>query len=680
MTKRHPPPDIAQPGAPLTRRAMLARLAGGAAFATVCAATGTLALLGSREPGDQAQPAGGNPMSNNQAQPLPRALMPLPLGAVQPNGWLQRQLRLQADGLTGHTGEIFPDVGPSSAWLGGDGEAWERGPYYVRGLVALAWALDDADLKAAARRWIDWTLDSLRDDGSFGPPQLNPVDWWPRMPMLHALQWYYDATSDARVIPFLSDYLDFQRARLATQPLFQWATARAADNVMTALWLHERTGGDWLLELAEMLLAQSIDWVPVYREHTFANDYWTVHAVNVAEGLRNPAMRYRLMHNTDYLDGLADGLAYLREANWQVEGLHSGDEHLAGTDPTRGTETCTVVEMILSLQTLLETTANPVYAGMLERVALNALPALFKSDMRAHQYYQTPNQVQCVVGDYEWYTKHDSRDENTFGVGVGYGCCISNLHMGWPRYAAGLWMRTPDDGLAAIGYAPCTVEAEAGGQRVTVHEVTDYPFDDRVTLLLDMDAPAHFPLMLYIPGWCVAPSVTVNGRPVEAQPGTFATIEREWVDGATVELRFPMTVELSHWDQGAVSVERGPLVYALRVGEEWTANHDYGADFHRWEVRPTTPWNYALVVNPDKPGTSFTLEEDTLPDQPWDSDAAPVRLVGEARRVPGWNLTQNVARPLPQSPVEEGEAPERVVLIPYGAAKLRMAVLPWRRT
>ncbi|GHO89805.1 hypothetical protein KSZ_78110 [Dictyobacter formicarum] len=70
----------------------------------------------------------------------------LPTGAIRPDGWLYEQLRLQAQGLTGHLDEIWPDVGPNSAWLGGTGEEWERGPYYCDGLIPLAYMLQDEQL------------------------------------------------------------------------------------------------------------------------------------------------------------------------------------------------------------------------------------------------------------------------------------------------------------------------------------------------------------------------------------------------------------------------------------------------------------------------------------------------------------------------------------------------------
>src|SRR5574341_41120 len=67
---------------------------------------------------------------------------PLPLGTIRPRGWLQRQLRIRADGLSGHLDEFWPDVGQSQ-WFGGNAEGWERAPYWLDGVIPLAWLLDD---------------------------------------------------------------------------------------------------------------------------------------------------------------------------------------------------------------------------------------------------------------------------------------------------------------------------------------------------------------------------------------------------------------------------------------------------------------------------------------------------------------------------------------------------------
>src|SRR5690348_4808868 len=60
----------------------------------------------------------------------PLVFKPLSLGSVKPQGWLLDQMKLQADGLTGHLDEFWPDV-KDSGWIGGGREAWERGPYWL---------------------------------------------------------------------------------------------------------------------------------------------------------------------------------------------------------------------------------------------------------------------------------------------------------------------------------------------------------------------------------------------------------------------------------------------------------------------------------------------------------------------------------------------------------------------
>src|SRR4028118_1969600 len=96
-----------------------------------------------------------------------RSFLPLPLGSVRPLGWLRNQLRIQADGLSGHLDEFWPDVA-NSKWIGGDAEGWERGPYWLDGVVPLAFLLDDAGLKAKVRRWMDYILSHQHEDGWLG--------------------------------------------------------------------------------------------------------------------------------------------------------------------------------------------------------------------------------------------------------------------------------------------------------------------------------------------------------------------------------------------------------------------------------------------------------------------------------------------------------------------------------
>ena len=617
----------------------------------------------------------------NQAPLLPTPFVALPLGSVRAGGWLRKQCELQREGLTGHAEELYADdLGTNSAWLGGSGEAWERGPYYLKGLVALAYTLDDAGLKLKAQKWIDWLLDHQRADGFLGPAANE--DWWPRMLATYALKDYYEATGDARVPVVLDRYFHYMGEHLAQHPLNEWGKARAGDEMEVALWLYNRNGDTNLLSLVRELREQAYDWTGIFTSNRFmlyGKDFQPKHNVNVQQALKFPPVYHQLSGRPDDDAALALGLDNLMREHGLACGINSGTEFLAGNSSIQGVELCATVEAMLSLETAVRINGDPRLADRLETISFNALPAALGNDIKAHQYYILPNTVIATNGGNGF--NQDYANALLPGPYSGFPCCRYNFHMGWPKFAQNSWAATDDGGLALLAYAPTEVNATVQGTGVRVTEDTSYPFADEVRLHVAVGKSVTFPLAVRIPAWCGDASITVNGRPQEqVAAASFHRLERKWKSGDSVVIRLPMPVQLLPGPGRSVAVTRGPLVYSLKIGEQWDVRtpDPLKLGFDEFELHATTPWNYALQVDPANPAAAFTFTNLGRPENPFDAQQPSVALVAQARPVADWTmgwLGTHAFEP-PVSPVT-GDGPlESVTLVPFGSEHLRISWFP----
>lgn len=560
---------------------------------------------------------------NSSVKLAPTAFTELPLSQIRPAGWLRRQLRIQADGLSGHLDEFWPDVGPESGWLGGPGESWERGPYFIDGLLPLAWQLEDETLKNKAMRFIEWTLNHQAPSGMIGPAGND--DWWPRMVMCKVLAQYHDATGDPRVLTLLTRYFHYQLDTLPKRPLRDWGKFRWQDLILVVEWLYERTADTSLLPLAGLLKSQGYDWIAAFANFkhsdvTLRADVeaaarrgdrsrpMETHGVNNGQALKTAAVCYRLSGDAaTERSNFKRQMDTLDRYHGMPNGMFSCDEHLAGLDPNHGTELCTVVETLYSLEVALATFGDASIGDRIEKIAFNALPGTFDDDMWSHQYDQQSNQIQVGLNSKPWTT--NGPESNLYGLAPNFGCCTANFHQGWPKFTSSLWMSSPDGGLVASLYAPCEVETLVAGQKVSVSVETDYPFRQDIRIVLSPTSPVRFPLRLRIPAWARAAKVRINGQleAVDTAPETFALIDRLWAPGDVIDLHLPMVPSVSRWFNHSLALMRGPLVFSLDPGQSWVKLRDRGLTAD-WQVYPQSSWNYALLVDEQSAGQLEVVE------------------------------------------------------------------------
>ncbi len=665
---------------------------------------------------------------------LPQAFpfVPSPLGSVSPRGWFLRELIVQKRGLTGHIDEIWEDLGKNSGWLGGTGENWERGPYYLDGLVPLAYLLQDDALKQKAQPWIEWMLTSQHEDGFFGPA--DNLDWWPRMVALKVLTQYAEATGDPRVIPFLDRYFRFQLQTLPAQPLSMWAAARGQEQLLPMLWLYRKTGEPYLLELATLLRKQSYDWggffthfpyektthaylsrplfmaakrVTLIQDWTakrikkvrvkqgkpstppkpktadeiekgnaspFLRAFHQTHGVNLAMALKMPALDALFGGDAGGLTAVVAGFDAIERYHGLANGLFSGDEHLNGRSPAVGAELCLAAELLFSLEALLAATGDSRYAERIEAIVYNAWPATFTPDLCAHQYVQQVNQIEVSRRKRGWYDAYN--EANLFGLAPNFGCCAANMHQGWPKLAGVLAMQTLD-GIALPVYAPCAAVLVVRGTTVHIFEETNYPFDGEILIKIEKieneSQLLDFALRLRLPDWAEEYSLLYNGTQTEVEiKDGYLLLQRVFSAGDQITLSLPLKLRLVPEASGGVTVHYGVLLLALPIAAE-TRIVRGTPPFADYEFLPRGDWKFGIGEYSLSNAVITQAEPGELP---FDTAQPPLIVRLPLAPAPQWKRRQNSAGPVPEpfSAAKSRFIPQR--LIPYGCTQLRIAQIP----
>ncbi len=586
---------------------------------------------------------------------------------IKPKGWLLDQLKIQAKGLNGNLDKVWKDV-RDSAWIGGTEEGWERVPYWLDGFVPLAYLLEDEDLIARAKKYIDAILTFQQEDGWICPcpgEERAKYDTWAVQLISKVLVVYYECSEDERVpmavYRILKNYYELLKNKEVA--LFEWGKFRWFETFIAMNFVYSRFKEPWIKELAHMLKEQGANFSSLTPLWERPLNWWRLetHIVNIAMCLKYEAVSCELL-GEDY-KGYAESLYNtLYKFNGTPLGNFTGDECLAGISPIQGTELCAVAEQMYSYELLFAQSGNKQWLDRLELLAFNALPATISDDMWTHQYVQQSNQIACIKFPGKPVFRTVGNECHLFGLEPGYGCCTANFGQAWPKLAVSLFMHKGNKVINTIPVASLLSD----GKR-TIEVISNYPFENNITYIIN--AKEDFEFEVNLPE--SAKNITVNGK--KAENLCFSVKAEELTE---INVAFETELKLEKALSGLYYAKKGALVFSVPIEYETRMLEFVRQGVERkfpycdYELLPLSNWEYGYVSieEPQFMGVS---------DIPFSSKNPPVTVKATCLPI-NWGMADGydaVCAKTPQSTAPAGE-PETLTLIPYGCAKLRITEAP----
>ncbi len=638
-----------------------------------------------------------------------RVFKSLKLTEIMPGGWIGEYISRDIDGFVGHLDEYckeastdifgsnrvrFAKEGFWSSWWDGEIEG-----NWIDGFIRTAFLSNSEWARNKAEKYIRNILKHQEEDGYIGIYQPdcryisneNDGELWCQSRIMLAMLGYYEATGDREVFDAV-----YKCARLTVSKYGPEAGGRSyytaiGDDCGPAhglsiiepmLLLYEITGEERFLEFSVFLyddFSSIASPLPLYDDlqlgHILdAERPFLSHGVHTCEHLRIPLLLYKYTGEEKYR--IAYRNAYNKIKKYiGISGACKSDEWIGATIPEdevrkykdikavlfesvplpeAGYEYCATTELFLSLNTAFIMTGDTDYVDMAERLLFNAAMAARLSNGKAIGYLSADNLYSATKADGERWDYSSTHDDAAV-------CCIANAGRIMPHYISNMWVKSEDGGLAAVYYGPCHMTTNISGTDIEIIEQTLYPFENRISFNLKLSSNLCFTVRLRLPKWCTQPTILVNGNEINySVVDGFAVINREWRDKDNILLNLPSEIKIEKAVDGSCAVVREPLVYSLKIKEDWKITRKYKLEgFYDMDCVPAEgeKWNYVLKIEESEYQKRFfrLIQNKDNESYPWDE--SPIEIEADV--------------------LNYKSQPSVIKLIPIGCTNLRRTCFPY---
>jgi len=528
-----------------------------------------------------------------------QALTNLNFGDIVPAGWLKHQVEYDlVHGFVGHLDQLAPnvmmaddiygrnrrtrlkqdagrDVSPNAlSWWNSEsqGNWWD-------GYIRSALLVENPRALEKTEQYIRSQLTHQDDDGYMGiyAPDLRfqkggeNTDFWAQTTLIRGLLAYYEKTRNPQILDAIQKAV--KRSMAAYPPNKSTPFKNPADGHSLAFTdildrLHQLTGNEDYLKYA-LFLYENYN---TYRDDDLLvknlmdkNYKFTKHGVHIYELFRSLITAYFASGNPVLEAAIQQYLAKL-DVVITPSGGPIGDEWVEGriADASEvGYEYCSIHELLDSYSLLMQKMGDLSLGDRIEWLFYNAGQGARHPEGHGIAYLKTDNSYTMTgplhPGDNknakhpQWRYKYSPVHQD---VAV---CCVPNAGRIYPYFIRTMWMRT-HQGLMACLFGPSILTTEIDGIKLSIHQITRYPFDHSVKMVIRPEHPVSFELTFRIPGW--ADGIKLNGQPIPIKSSRRHSVQRDWHNGDTLSIEF-LTDSKMHFDmKGNAYLSYGPLVFA----------------------------------------------------------------------------------------------------------------------
>ncbi|MBI1773929.1 MAG: glycoside hydrolase family 127 protein [Proteobacteria bacterium] len=285
------------------------------------------------------------------------------------------------------------------------------------------------------------------------------------------------------------------------------------------------------------------------------------HAYSHVNSFSSAAMAYAVTGEERYLRICVNAYDFLQRTQCYATGGFGPDERLMPPDGSLGRSLdlyaghaeipCGSWAATKLSRYLMSFTGEARFGDWIETILYNAMGAALPTEPDGRTYYYGDYRLSSGLKQFYWHE---------------WPCCSGTYWQTVADYHNNIYFQDAE-GIYVNLYVPSELSWRHHGEAVRLTQETRYPESETISLRVDLDRPTAFKLHLRVPGWSTGLSLALNGAalPVNAVPGRWATVEREWRQRDSLTITIPMVLRMTPVDRqhrDRVAISYGPVVLA----------------------------------------------------------------------------------------------------------------------